>query len=164
MRRGPPPQPKHVLALKGSWRADHREELGEFYEQLPDPPEFARERAKEFFREACLHLDAMGVLAKTDKHCVLRYALTLDRWYSAEEELAKATIHFDAKIGRAGEEKSAKPTPYFAQSAACHEQLRQLESVLGLTPADRTRLGMSVIERQGRSSDPMDDLLAKRGG
>ena len=106
----------------------------------------------------------MGVLAKTDKHCVLRYALTLDRWYSAEEELAKGVIHFESKVGRAGEEKSAKPSPVFAQSAACHEQLRQLESVLGLTPADRTRLGMAVIDRQGRTSDPMDNLLDKRSG
>jgi P27 family predicted phage terminase small subunit len=163
MRRGPPPQPKHVLAMKGSWRADHREELGEFYDQLPEPPAFARPRAADFFREACHSLDGMGVLTKTDKHCVLRYAMTLDRWYSAEEELAKEAIHFSSKVGRGGEEKSAKPSAFFAQSAACHEQLRQLESVLGFTPADRTRLGMAVTERQGKTADPMDALLANRG-
>lgn len=160
MRRGPPPQPKHVLALKGSWRADHRQELGQFYEVLPEPPDFLRPRAAEFFREACRNLDAMGVLAKTDIHAVLRYATTLDRWYSAEEELAKEAIHFQAKMGRGGEEKAAKPSPYFAQATACHEQLRQLESVLGFTPADRTRLGMAVIDRQGKSADPMSALLA----
>ena len=160
MRRGPPPQPKHVLALKGSWRADHREELGEFYENLPEPPTFCRDRAKDFFTEACHQLDAMGVLTKTDKHAVVRYAVTLDRWYSAEEELAKAAIHFHSMVGRQGEEKAAKPTPAFAQSAACHEQLRQLESVLGFTPADRTRLGMAVIERKAKSADPMAKLLS----
>lgn len=160
MRRGPPPQPKHVLALKGSWRANHREELGDFYEVLPEPPAFLRDRASEFFVEACKSLDAMGVLAKTDKHAVVRYAATLDRWYSAEEELAKQAIHYHSMTGRGGEEKAAKPTPAFAQSAACHEQLRQLEAVLGFTPADRTRLGMAVIDRQGKTADPMSTLLA----
>ena len=160
MRPGPPPKPKHVLAMTGSWRADHREELGEFYETLPEPPDFVRERAGELFREACAQLDSMGVLAKTDKHAVLRYAVTLDRWYSAEEELAKGAIHFHSMTGRQGEEKAAKPSPFFAQSAACHEQLRQLESVLGFTPADRTRLGMAVVDRQAKSADPMKALLA----
>ena len=162
MRRGPPPKPKHVLAIAGSWRADHREELGDFYEKMPDPPTFLRPRAAEFFREACLGLDAMGVLAKTDTHLVVRYAAVLDRWYSAEEELAKSQIHFHSMTGRSGEEKSAKPSPYFAQSAACHEQLGQIESVLGFTPADRTRLGTAVIDRQAKTPDPMDALL--KGG
>jgi P27 family predicted phage terminase small subunit len=160
MRPGPPPKPKHVLALTGSWRADHREELGEFYETLPEPPSFMRERAADFFREACAQLDAMGVLAKTDKHAVVRYAATLDRWYSAEEELAKNAIHFHSMVGRQGEEKASKPTPFFAQSAACHEQLRQLEAVLGFTPADRTRLGMTVMDKKAKSADPMKAVLA----
>lgn len=145
--------------MSGSWRADHREELGDFYDKLPEPPEFLRERAAAIFREACLNLDQMGVLAKTDKHAVVRYAATLDRWYSAEEELAKTAIHYHAKVGRQGEEKAAKPTPEFAQSAACHDQLRQLESVLGFTPADRTRLGMAIVEKKAAAGDPMSALL-----
>lgn len=160
MRRGPAPKAKHVLAMSGSWRADHREELGEFYEQLPNPPEFMRDRAADFFREACANLDQMGVLAKTDTHAVVRYAATLDRWYSAEEMLAKQAIHYEAKVGRGGEEKAAKPTPYFAQAAACHDQLRQLESVLGFTPADRTRLGMAIVEKNSKTVDPMSAVLS----
>lgn len=160
MRRGPPPEPKHVLALKGSWRANFREELGEFYDQLPPAPAFLRPRAAEFFTEACRHLDSMGVLAKTDAHAVVRYSAVLDRWYSAEEELSKEAIHFTAMMGRGGEQKASKPSPAFAQSAACHEQLRQLESVLGFTPADRTRLGMAVIDKSSKSTDPMGALLA----
>lgn len=157
---GPAPQAKHVLALKGSWRANKREELGEFYDSLPEPPEFLRPRAKQFFAEACVNLDAMGVLAKTDKHIVVRYAITLDRWYSAEEVLAGEQIHYQSMVGRNGEQKSAKPTPAYAQSIACHEQLRQLEAVLGFTPADRTRLGMAVIERRTQAADPMAKLLS----
>lgn len=160
MPKGPPPQPKHVLALKGSWRANTREELGEFYDSLPEPPEFLRPRAKDFFYEACQNLHAMGVMAKTDKHAVVRYAITLDRWYSAEEQLAKEEIHYQAMSGRQGEQKSAKPSPAFAQSIACHDQLRQLETVLGFTPADRTRLGMAVVERQTKAADPMAKLLS----
>lgn len=160
MPRGRAPKPKHVLAMTGSWRANHREELGEFYDSLPEPPEFMRPRAKDLFREACANLDGMGVLAKTDKHAVVRYAITLDRYYSAEEQLASGEIHYQSMTGRNGEQKSAKPTPAFAQSLACHDQLRQLEAVLGFTPADRTRLGMAVIERKAQAADPMAKLLS----
>lgn len=160
MRRGPPPKPRHVLAMSGSWRANDRQELGEFYEQLPEPPDFLRPRAADLFREACRNLDQMGVLAKTDVHSVVRYAAVLDRWYSAEEELAKNAIHYHAMVGRGGEEKSAKPSPFFSQSTACHDQLRQLESVLGFTPADRTRLGMAVVEKSSKTTDPMSDVLS----
>jgi hypothetical protein len=38
--------------------------------------------------------------------------------------------------------------------------LRHLETVLGLTPADRTRLGYGAVKV---IDDPMDALLAKRG-
>jgi P27 family predicted phage terminase small subunit len=146
--------------MKGSWRANFREELGEFYEHLPEPPPFMRPRAADFFRQACANLDSMGVFAKTDLHAVVRYAATLDRWYSAEEVLAKEAMHFTAMMGRSGEQKASKPSPEFAQAAACHEQLRQLEAVLGFTPADRTRLGMAVLDKSSKSSDPMSDLLA----
>lgn len=147
--------------MRGSWRANFREELGDFYDQLPEPPAFVRPRAADFFREACINLDSMGVLAKTDKHTVLRYAVTLDRWYSAEEELAKDSMHYQSMVGRNGEQKASKPSPAFAQSAACNEQLRQLESVLGFTPADRTRLGVAVIEKKAKSADPMSEILAR---
>lgn len=157
-RRGPPPQPKHVMALAGSWRADHREELGSFFDTLPEAPEWMRERARAIFTETCRHLDTMGVLARSDVHVVSRYAAILDRWLSAEEELAKSTIHFHAMAGRNGEEKSAKPSPAFSQAAACHDQLRNLETVLGLTPADRTRLGVAVMDKK-QAVDPMSKLL-----
>jgi len=157
-RRGPPPRPKHVMALAGSWRADHREELGSFFDTLPDPPAWMRPRAQAIFSETCHHLDEMGVLARSDIYVVSRYAAVLDRWLSAEEELSKSAIHFHAMAGRNGEEKSAKPSPAFAQSAACHDQLRNLETVLGLTPADRTRLGVSVMDKQ-QAVDPMSKLL-----
>jgi P27 family predicted phage terminase small subunit len=160
MPRGPAPKPKHVLALNGSWRANKRDELGEFYEELPEPPAFLRDRAKQFFVESCINLDAMGVLAKTDKHVVVRYAATLDRWYSAEEAMAGETMHYLSMTGRQGEMKSAKPTPAFAQASACHDQLRQLETALGFTPADRTRLGMAAAERRTQVADPMAKLLS----
>ena len=125
------------------------------------PPEFLRPRAAALFTEACIALDSMGVLAKTDRHAVVRYAAILDRWYSAEEEMAKDTIHYVSMTGRGGEMRAAKPSPAFAQATACHEQLRQLETVLGFTPADRTRLGSSAADKQAKSADPMSALLAR---
>ena len=48
-----------------------------------------------------------------------------------------------------------------SQARDCGEQLRHLETVLGLTPADRTRLGYKA---EKIVVDPMDELIANRTG
>jgi hypothetical protein len=42
------------------------------------------------------------------------------------------------------------------QAKECGEQLRHLETVLGLTPADRTRLGYGAVKVV---ADPVDALF-----
>lgn len=109
--------------------------------------------------EAVRSLDEMGVLAKTDIHTVIRYATTLDRWYTAEEELAKTGIHYIALTGRDGEQKACKPSPAMAQANICHDQLKQLEATLGFTPGDRARLGTSPPQPKAKTADPMKAVL-----
>ena len=52
-----------------------------------------------------------------------------------------------------------RPSKWQAQSNNCHEQLRQLETVLGLTPADRTRMGYKAVKKV---VDPVEAVLGKR--
>jgi P27 family predicted phage terminase small subunit len=160
MVRGPAPTPKHILALRGSPEANYREELGTPLTDLPPPPEWLRPAAKTMFTQVCEHTRRMGTLAESDLQVIARYAIVWDKWQTAERELAKTGECWREVLAPDGTLRFCRPTKWQAQSDQCHEQLRQLETVLGLTPADRTRLGYHA---EKVVLDPMDELLKKRG-
>lgn len=160
MTRGPAPTPKHVLRMRGSKEANYREELGTPPGALPEPADWLRPAARKMFVQVCLYLHRMGTLAESDVQVVTRYAVVWDRWQEAERHLAKTGDSYREITSPTGELRFVRPTRWQSQSNDCHEQLRQLETVLGLTPADRTRMGYHA-EKAVR--DPMDDLLSKRG-
>lgn len=137
--------------------AGERRQTGRRADELPFPPPFLTERAKAIFRETAGRLDAVGVLAETDAGVLARYAAVLDRWEQAEAALAAGgPIHYTRLVNRAGEPASAVALPAMLQAAKCHDQLRQLETVLGLTPADRTRLPVSP---PAATDDPAEKLF-----
>lgn len=101
----------------------------------------------------------MGTLAVSDTEVIARYSAIWDRYVSAEEELKEIVEPmievFDPTTGAF---KFSRPCGALAMSNLCHEQLRQLETVLGLTPADRTRLGMAVTKPD---DNPVAELLGR---
>jgi P27 family predicted phage terminase small subunit len=160
MAKGPAPTPKHILQLRGSREAKYREELGTPVSELPEPPDWMRPAAKEMFRLVCGYTQGMGTLAESDTQVIARYAIVWEKWWAAEQELAKTGECWKEVVGPDGSLRFCRPTKWQSQSNHCHEQLRQLETVLGLTPADRTRLGYGA---QKVILDPMDELLTKGG-
>jgi len=161
MARGPAPIPKHQLKLRGSEEANYREELGTPLSDLPSPPDWMRAAAKEMFALVCGYTQRMGTLAESDVEVICRYSIVWDRWREAEMNLAKLDSGWIEVTAPDGSLRFSRPNKWQAQSNHCHEQLRQLETVLGLTPADRTRLGYHA---EKVVLDPMDALLAKRRG
>jgi len=160
MARGPAPTPKHLLKLRGSEEANYREELGSPVHTLPNPPDWLRPAAKEMFALVCGYTQRMGTLAESDVEVIARYSIVWDRWREAEMNLAKMDSGWIEVTSPDGSLRFSRPNRWQSQSNHCHEQLRQLETVLGLTPADRTRLGYHA---EKIVLDPMDALLAKRG-
>jgi P27 family predicted phage terminase small subunit len=160
MSKGPAPTPKHILALRGSKEANYREELGTPLSALPAPPAWMRPAAKEMFNLVCGYTQRMGTLAESDVEVISRYAIIWDRWREAEMHLAKMDSGWVEVTAPDGSLRFSRPNKWQSQSNHCHEQLRQLETVLGLTPADRTRMGYHA---EKVVLDPMDALLAKRG-
>ena len=157
MVRGPAPTPKHILSLRGSKEAKYREELGKKPAELPEPADWLRPAAKEMFRRVAGFCLGMGTLAESDEQVIARYAITWDKWQEAERELAKPNAEaWREVLAPDGSLRFSRPTKWQAQSSMCHEQLRQLETVLGLTPADRTRLGYGAVKVD---KDPVDDLF-----
>jgi P27 family predicted phage terminase small subunit len=157
MVRGPAPTPKHILTLRGSKDAKYREELGVRPNSLPEPADWLRPAAKAMFRQVASFCQGMGTLAESDEQVITRYAVTWNRWQEAEQELAKPGAEgWREVLAPDGSLRYSRPTKWQAQSSQCHEQLRQLETVLGLTPADRTRLGYGAVKVE---LDPVDAMF-----
>jgi len=156
MARGPAPTPKHILQLRGSKEAKYREELGEAVSAMPTPPEWLRPAAKEMFNLVCGYALGMGTLAKSDCEVIARYSAIWDRWREAEMQLAKDGCGYVEVLAPDGTLRFTRPSKWQYQANVCHEQLRQLETVLGLTPADRTRLGYGAVKVV---ADPVDELF-----
>jgi P27 family predicted phage terminase small subunit len=146
--------------MRGSKEANYREELGTPPATLPDPPDWMRPPAKMMFTMVCQFLERMGTLAESDMQVVCRYAIVWDRWQEAERHLAETGDSYREVTSPTGELRFVRPTKWQAQSNDCHEQLRQLETVLGLTPADRTRLGYHA---EKVVKDPMEEFMSQRG-
>jgi P27 family predicted phage terminase small subunit len=159
--KGRPPTPKHILELRGSWRANEREELGDPLDAPLQPPEWLCERGKAVFANVVAWLMKMGTLSASDEGVVLRYATTYVLWeHAAMKMQAVPEVYIDV-IDKHGAVRFARPTSLAMQAKETGEQLRHLETVLGLTPSDRTRLGFKA---EKVVLDPMDALLAKRRG
>ena len=141
--RGRPPKPKHILELTGSKHAKGREELGTAPATM-QPPEWLKPRAKVLFGRLVEWLTKMGTLAETDEHVLIRYCVVYVMWEYVEVTAPDGSLRFSRATGVA------------TQAKECGEQLRHLETVLGLTPADRTRLGYGAVKVV---ADPVDALF-----
>lgn len=139
-----------------------RRQSGRAFGEPPEPPDFLTDGAKRRFCEVAAQLDAVGALAETDAGVLARYAAVFDRWTQAEAVLtASGPLHYVRLQNRAGEPASAVALPAMMQAAKCHDQLRQLEAVLGLNPCERSRLPM---KREPGPPDEFERLLAEAEG
>lgn len=159
--KGRPPTPKHILQLRGSKHAKTREELGVTPDEPMSPPEWLKPRGQQIFRAVVAWMQNMGTLAESDINVVTRYAVTYVMWEFAAKELQKIDAAWIEVSDKDGNLRFSRASAMASQARDCGEQLRHLETVLGLTPADRTRLGYHA---EKVVIDPMDELLAQRTG
>ncbi|NDD03644.1 MAG: phage terminase small subunit P27 family, partial [Proteobacteria bacterium] len=154
--KGRPPKPKHILELTGSRRARDREELGTAPEAAMQPPAWLKPRAKQIFERLVEWLTRMGTLAETDEHVVTRYCVVYVQWEYAAQMLQQQDATYVEVLAPDGSIRFSRATAMATQARECGEQLRHLETVLGLTPADRTRLGYGAVKVV---ADPVDALF-----
>jgi P27 family predicted phage terminase small subunit len=153
--RGRPPKPKHILELRGSKHAKNREELGSAPDKM-EAPAWLKPRAKQIFARLVDWLTEMGTLAKTDEHVLIRYCVVYVLWEYAAQQLQNTDLAYVEVTGPDGSLRFSRATGIATQARECGEQLRHLETVLGLTPADRTRLGYGAVKVV---EDPVDKLF-----
>lgn len=153
--RGRPPKPKHILELTGSKHAKGREELGTAPAAM-QPPEWLKPRAKDIFERLVEWLTKMGTLAETDEHVLTRYCVIYVMWEYAAQQLQSIDLAYVEVTAPDGSLRFSRATAVTTQARECGEQLRHLETVLGLTPADRIRLGYGAVKI---ANDPVDALF-----
>ena len=157
--RGRPPTPKHILTLRGSKHAKNREELGEAPASPLESPAWLKPRAKEVFANVVGWLANMGTLAESDQAVIARYATTYVLWEFAAEKLQEMDLVYVEVTNTDGSLRFVRPCGLATQFKESGEILRHLETVLGLTPADRTRLGYGAVKVD---SDPTDAYFGKQ--
>ena len=146
--------------MRGSKHAKNREELGETPDSELAPPAWLKPRGQEIFRALVGWLAGMGTLAASDENVIVRYATTFVIWEHAAKLLQAIDATHIEVLAPDGSIRFSRSVAMMAQYKEAGEMLRHLETVLGLTPADRTRLGYGA---QKVVLDPMDELLAKGG-
>lgn len=158
---GRPPKPKAVLHLSNPSKARSRIEIGQAPSHLPLVPPYLTASAADIFLNTAELLHQMGVLAVSDNEIIARYSTALDMLHQAQEQL-KDEVEPVREIvdDRTGQMKFTRDCAAFDLFQKCHHMLRQMEAVLGLSPADRTKLGIARSDTQKNGGDPFADLLA----
>lgn len=154
--KGRPPTAKHILQLRGSKHAKNREELGAPPPAAMEPPAWLKPRAKEIFAAVVAWLTRMGTLAESDEAVITRYATTYVMWEFAAQQLQQIDAAYVEVTNSDGSLRFVRASGMATQFRDTGEQLRHLETVLGLTPADRTRLGYGAVKVV---QDPVDALF-----
>lgn len=120
------------------------------------PPEWLKPRGKQIFGRLVEWLAKMGTLAETDEHVITRYCTVFVAWEYAAQQLQATDSLYVEVLAPDGSIRFSRATAMATQARECGEQLRHLETVLGLTPADRTRLGYGAVKVV---ADPVDELF-----
>jgi len=146
-----------VLKLRGSWRAQTRQNEPKPESSRPKPPSWLSPEARTVFLYLSRHLDAVGVLTRLDQNALARYATLWIRYQKAEAFVAKHgdTYVVHGKPGPNGEQGQPilKTYPQWRHALALAQELVRLEREFGLTPSARTRLSVEVPVQEGPAQD-----------
>lgn len=161
-RRGPRKQTAEELAAGGSWRAAGRaaEEAAIvrrvpksiFLSKVPATPKWLKGEARPFFKLVCQFMIDLNVLTRVDVAWVETLAVHYREWRELSEAIEKLKVVLETEGGEAvtvrGVAVSDKGAAYLhpAMSARqiCWKNLVGAARELGLTPAARAGLGLSL--------------------
>ena len=141
-RRGPPPTPTDILAMRGSWRAKTRSGEPRPEKSAPRMPSSLSKEEQTVWRQVMRLLETMGVLARCDGNALRRYVNAYVRWESAAKFIAQYGETFPIKDAD-GKVKCFQRFPQATTYAEMHQMMLRIEQEFGLTPAARARLAVT---------------------
>ena len=153
-RAGRKRKPAPIRAVEGN--RGHRPIPDEpQFPQRTSAPSFLDTDAKNAWRRLYPILTESKVLTRADRDTLAEYCACYSRWAYAERAIKKhhdkyGTLIYKSKSGM------ARPIPEISIADQAISQLRALSSLLGLNPADRSRV--SLTENKA-PQDPLAEFL-----
>lgn len=118
---------------------------------VPTPPEHLQDRGLEVWRRVW-KAAGQWISPETDRELLVRYCEAQDEREDLRDWVAKNGV---STQGSQGQEVTA---PQVKRLEAVEKQMTKYEQLLGLTPVDRSRLGLAEVKK----ASALEDFLANR--
>ena len=131
MKPGPRPTPTNTLKLRGSWRAGKRVDEPQPTPNVPTKPRWLGGEAAREWQRIAGELADLGLLTRIDRAALVLYC---QAWADYVQAKGKA-----AEKGPVVKSPTGSPihNPWHSIANKAFDQLRQMLSEFGLTPASR---------------------------
>lgn len=136
-KRGPPPTPKAILAMRGSWRAKERADVPGS-EKIPPCPRWLGREAKACWKRTIPLIAEMRVLRSADEAALVRYCQLWEQWVAAAKFVQKNGDTYQTVDANGNTIHRERP-----ESKKCrelHAALLRVEGEFGLTASARSSL------------------------
>lgn len=158
MQTGRPPKPterKRALGNPGKRALPDRNDVVtlEPAKKPPEPPAHLQERGRTVWMRVW-GAARQWVSPETDLELMIRYCEAQDEREELREYIG---IHGITTAGSNGQDVMA---PQVKRLESVEKQMTKYEQLLGLTPVDRSRLGLAEVKKVSA----LEDFLAKRNG
>jgi P27 family predicted phage terminase small subunit len=120
---------------------------------IPPCPAHLSAEARKEWRRMGRQLAVLGLLTNIDRTALALYCQSWGRWIEAETAFRQYGLMVKSPSG------FPMQSPYLAVANKSMEQMRQLLTEFGMSPASRTRLGVNPVEAE---PDPLDLLRSRR--
>jgi P27 family predicted phage terminase small subunit len=154
-RGGPRPKPTHLKLIQGNpgKRKLNKHEPQPTRGELPDPPDYLNDDAKDEWKRVAAELYHSGVLTKIDHTTLAAYCQCFGRWMQAERGIRAmaADNELHGLIHRTTKgEVVQNPLVRTARHAAA--DMMRYATEFGLTPSARARLEVGPTPPQSKFS------------
>jgi len=144
--RGRKPLPTAVKQLRGTarpCRSNPNEPQFPVPLRTPSAPDWLSETAADVWRELGRTLLDAGLFTVVDRYALAMFCAAAGRWIEAERRVdAEGAVLISKETG------NPYPNPWYHVANKAWDQLRQMLSEFGLTPAERSRLKAAVSEEE----------------
>lgn len=134
-KRGPKPTATTTLKVRGSWRANVRQDEPEPEMTMPLPPAFLQGVARDRWDELAPKLHAMGLLSELDGDKLAAYCVAWAKLVEATRFLNEPQNGhwYESEFG-------PKKHPASAVQDAALDKVNRLGALFGMSPSDRVGL------------------------
>lgn len=152
--RGRPPKPVELRVIEGNPGKRALPETVKPPPEKPNCPAWLQTYAKTVWARLVPRLDELGLIAYIDVFTLAAYCEAVADYRKATEQLNASALLVTGQKG------NAVTNPLWRIKRDAAATMNALAGQLGLSPADRVRLGPAVIHHIGGAGLDLEDVLA----